>query len=120
PGHFADMGEDGALEIGVLRDMPGPGRHFYCPIWWERKIVPDTIIEPGQVGVVTSKMGDDLPTGEFLVSGDLYQTKHKGILRKVLAPGRYRINPYAYEVNVITTQEQRKDETQIKYSGWVQ
>ncbi len=119
PGHFAAETEGGGLEIGVLREMRGPGRHFYCPIWWEWELVADTIIQPGEVGVVTSKLGDDLPVGEFLVSGDLYQTQHKGILRKVLAPGRYRVNPYAYDVNVITTQQQKKDETQVKYSGWV-
>jgi hypothetical protein len=27
-GKFAQDGE-----IGVLENMPGPGRHFYCPIW---------------------------------------------------------------------------------------
>ena len=54
PGHFAQPGQ-----IGVLEQLRGPGRHFLCPIWWERTIVDDVVIEPGQVGVVTSKMGEE-------------------------------------------------------------
>lgn len=119
PGQFAQEDEHGNFEIGVLREMRGPGRHFYCPLWWEWQRVPDTIINPGEVGVVTSKLGEDLPEGEFLVAGDLYETKHKGILRKVLAPGRYRINPYGYDVKVVKTQEERRADGQVKSAGWV-
>src|SRR5580765_5533790 len=35
-------------EIGVVEQMPGPGRHFYCPIWWECKIVKDEVVAPGE------------------------------------------------------------------------
>ena len=77
--------------------MPGPGRHFYCPIWWERTLVDDVVVQPGELAIVTSKLGDDLPSGQFLVDGDLGETKSKGILRRTFGPGRYRINPYGYE-----------------------
>src|SRR5438046_8586156 len=53
PGHFALDGE-----IGVKEKMPGPGRHFYCPIWWERTIVDDVVVQPGELAVVTSKLGE--------------------------------------------------------------
>ena len=66
PGHFAEDGE-----IGVKEQMPGPGRHFYCPIWWERKTVKDVVVRPGELAIVTSNLGDELPTGQFLVDGDL-------------------------------------------------
>src|SRR5688572_23311204 len=56
PGQFAQDGE-----VGVLEEMKGPGRHFYCPIWWERKLIEDVVVEPGEVAVVISKMGDALP-----------------------------------------------------------
>ena len=55
PGQFAEEGQ-----IGVLRDLRGPGRHFYCPIWWERKLVDDMIIRSGELGIVRSKMGTAL------------------------------------------------------------
>ena len=101
-GHFAGDGE-----IGVKETMPGPGRHFYCPIWWERTLVDDVVVQPGQLAVVTSKMGDDLPSGQFLLDGDLGQTASRGILRRTFGPGRYRINPYAYDVKVVETNADR-------------
>ena len=112
-GYWAQEGE-----IGVLEKLRGPGRHFYCPIWYERSLVDDVVIRPGQVGVVTCKLGDALPPGEFLVDGDLGSTLQKGILRKVLAPGRYRINPYGYTTKIVETQQARSG-TQTKHSGWV-
>ena len=112
-GHWADEGE-----IGIRQLMRGPGRHFYCPIWWERNTVDDVVLEPGQVGIVTCKLGEPLPSGDFLVDGELGHTTSKGILRKVLSPGRYRINPYGYEVKVITTEKVASDQSE-KYSGWV-
>src|SRR5580765_4226826 len=56
-GRLADMTKG---EIGVVEQMPGPGRHFYCPIWWERTIVKDELVLPGEVAVVTSLVGKDL------------------------------------------------------------
>lgn len=113
PGFWAKEGQ-----IGVLEKMRGPGRHFYCPIWWERSIVPDTLIQPGEVGLVVCKLGDPLPEGQFLVDGEIGDTQYKGVLRKVLGPGRYRINPYGYEVKVVKTERTKVGENE-KHSGWV-
>ena len=99
--------------------MPGPGRHFYCPICWERTLVDDVVVQPGELAIVTSKLGDDLPSGQFLVDGDLGETKSKGILRRTFGPGRYRINPYGYEVGIVKTEQADVGNGQIKYSGWV-
>lgn len=130
-GRLADM-EKG--EIGVIEQMPGPGRHFYCPIWWERTIVKDEIVQPGEVAVVTCLVGKDLSSrrpaageagagsgndDQFLVDGDLGKTEYKGVLRKVYGPGQYRVNPYAYKFNKIKT-DIEKNGTQSKYSGWVE
>lgn len=112
-GHWAGEGE-----IGILEKLRGPGRHFYCPIWWERTLVPDVVVKPGEVGVVTCKLGDSLPDGEFLVDGELGETLSKGVLRKVLSPGRYRINPYGYEVKVISTVAEKSGKS-VKHAGWV-
>jgi hypothetical protein len=114
PGHFALDGE-----IGVKEKMPGPGRHFYCPIWWERTIVDDVVVQPGELAIVTSKLGDDLPSGQFLVDGDLGESKNKGILRRTFGPGRYRINSYGYEVNIVKSEQVDAGNGQIKHSGWV-
>jgi len=81
---------------GVQAKVLGEGRHFLDPIRYERKIMPVTIIPPGKVGVITSKVGDDLPPGEFLADEN-----QKGIWRRVLGPGKYRFNPIGYNVEII-------------------
>ncbi|MFM8285303.1 MAG: SPFH domain-containing protein [Planctomycetaceae bacterium] len=113
------------LEVGVLREMPGPGRHFYCPLWWERTLVEDVVVEPGELAVVTSLVGSDPAVGEgplgdsqFLVEGELGETTSKGTLRRVYGPGRYRVNPYGYEVKKIKGQADMSGR-QVKQSGWV-
>jgi len=117
-GQFARVDDRGNQEIGILEQMLGPGRHFYSPIWWERTLVEDRLVKPGEIGLVTSKLGQNLPKGQFLVDGDIGQTEFKGILRKVFGPGRYRINPYAYDFNILKTEAIRNG-NQTKFSGWV-
>ena len=130
-GRLADMTKG---EVGVIEQMPGPGRHFYCPIWWERTIVKDEIVLPGEVAIVTSLVGKDLSSrtpaagepgagngsnDQFLVDGDLGKSEYKGVLRKVYGPGQYRVNPYAFKFTKIKT-DIEKNGTQAKYSGWVE
>ena len=114
-GYWAQEGE-----VGVLEKLRGPGRHFYCPLWWERTLVDDVVITPGQVGLVTCKLGVPLPKGQFLVDGEIGNTKFKGVLRKVLGPGRYRINPYGYDVKVVETVRKASTTQSGKQSGWVE
>jgi regulator of protease activity HflC (stomatin/prohibitin superfamily) len=110
-GYWAKEGE-----IGVLERLRGPGRHFYCPIWWERTFVEDVIIKPAEVGVVTCKLGEPLPEGEFLVDGEIGEVSQKGTLRKVLGPGKYRINPYGFETKIVKTEVTSSG----KRSGWIE
>lgn len=120
PGEFAKVDENGNPEqIGVLKQMKGPGRHFLWYGWWQTELVEDTVIAPGEVAIVTSKMGKDLPAGQYLVDGRLNDTEFKGILRGVLGPGRYRINPYAYDVKTISLETVSRG-TQQKVAGWVE
>ncbi len=119
PGQFAKVDDNGRpLEVGILKDMLGPGRHFRWIGWWETRVVKDTTVPPGSVAVVSSKMGKDLTEGDFLVDGDLDSTEEKGILRQVFAPGTYRINDYAYNVEVIQ-EKILPSGTQNKHAGWV-
>ncbi len=83
---------------GILEVMPGPGRYFYNPWEYSTTLVPDTVIPPGKLGVVTSNVGKPLPHGAILADSPEY----KGIWRRVLTPGRYRLNTaYAYKVEVV-------------------
>lgn len=81
---------------GIRKDVLGEGRHFYDPIAFDR--MPDhavTDIGPAQVGVLKAEWGTLLPEGEFLA-----REGQRGIVREVLTPGRYRINPFAHAVTV--------------------
>lgn len=80
---------------GVQEAVLGEGRHFRNPWLYERVIKSAVVIPPGKVGVVTSKVGDDLPQDEFLA-----EPGQKGIWRGVLGPGKYRLNPYGYQVEI--------------------
>ena len=81
---------------GILEDVLAEGRHFLNPILFEHKIVPVALIPPGKIGVVTSKVGKELAEGEFLAGAE-----EKGIWRRVLGPGKYRFNPYGYQLDVL-------------------
>ncbi len=118
-GQFAKVDEHGRpLEVGILKDMLGPGRHFRWIGWWETHLVPDTIVHPGEVAIVSSKMGKDLTGGQFLVDGDLDQTNEKGILRQAFGPGTYRINDYAYAVEVLAKASVPQG-AETNAAGWV-
>jgi len=58
PGMWAENGE-----IGIQREMLGPGRHFRCPIWYQVERVPDVEVKPGEVGIVTCKVGRETRMG---------------------------------------------------------
>ncbi len=118
-GKFADESKG---EMGVLEQLRGPGRHFYCPIWWERNIVDDVVVHTGEIAVLNSKLGEDSTDrkdGQFLVAGDVGHTQQKGTLRRVLGPGRYRINTYGYEATIVKTVITQAGQNQVKHSGWV-
>jgi len=84
-------------EKGIREEVLGEGRYFLNPVFYKHEIFPVTTIAPGYMGVVTSKIGKDLPSGEFLADEN-----EKGIWRKPLGPGKYRFNPYGYQVDIYT------------------
>ena len=85
-------------EKGVQRVPLAEGRHFLNPINNEWKIVPVSTIPAGSIGIVTSKTGKELPPGEILAADD----DSKGVWRRVLGPGTYRLNPEGYDVKVVS------------------
>jgi len=81
---------------GVQEEVLAEGRHFLNPIAYDHDIQPATLVPPGKVGIVTSKVGADLPASEFLADAG-----QKGIWRQALGPGRYRLNPVGYNVEIV-------------------
>jgi SPFH domain / Band 7 family len=80
---------------GIQEEVLGEGRHFVMPVSNETEIHPIIDIPPGKIGVVTARVGTDLPPGQVLAAEG-----QKGIWRKILPPGRHRLNPYGYEVQL--------------------
>lgn len=120
-GQLAEVDANGnPKQKGILAEMVGPGRHFFNPFFWECQKVPDVVIEPKQVAIVTSRFGKELPVGQFLVDGEVGATEFRGTLRKVLGPGRYRINPKAYDVSLVKGEEIERSNGMEKKSGWVE
>lgn len=81
-------------EKGVQREPLPEGRHFLNPINYSWEIVRVVTIPVGKVGVVTAKVGKELPPGQILSADD----QGKGIWKDVLGPGTYRLNTQGYEV----------------------
>lgn len=85
----------GPDEQGIQAAVLGEGRHFRNPVVTDWEIKPVIVIPPGSFGVVESKGGRNLKPGEFMANDD-----EKGVWRRVLGPGKYRINPYGYTVRI--------------------
>jgi len=98
-GKDLDNGQEMALEPsykGVQLEPLGEGRYYRNPYLWDWEVIPQTEVPAGKLGVKIRLYGDDLPYGHFLAT----ETGQKGIVPEVLTPGRYKINPYAYTVEL--------------------
>jgi regulator of protease activity HflC (stomatin/prohibitin superfamily) len=80
---------------GIQLDVLSEGRYFRNPYVWNWELGTITDIPAGKLGVQTRLFGDDLPPGQIIASEGT-----KGIVEDVLRPGRYRINSYAYHVEL--------------------
>jgi len=83
----------GPGQKGVQLEVLPEGRYFRNPYVWGWRIHPVTDIPAGKLGVLIRLYGEDLPPGKILA-----EEGTKGIMEKVLRPGKYRINPYAFSV----------------------
>lgn len=80
---------------GIQLEVLPEGRYFRNPYTWDWKISRITEVPAGKLAVVTRLFGKDLPPGQ-IIAGD----GEKGILADILRPGRHRINPYAYRIEL--------------------
>ena len=84
-------------EKGIWREVLSEGRHFLDPVLYDVKICQNVEIPLGKVGIVTSKVGKELPPGEIIAA----DSSSKGVQREVLGPGVYRLNPEGYQVEIM-------------------
>jgi regulator of protease activity HflC (stomatin/prohibitin superfamily) len=73
---------------GLQLEPLSEGRYYYNPYEWDWQVVPQVEIREGQLGVRIRLYGKDLPHGQLVAKNN----DEKGIVAKVLLPGRYRIN----------------------------
>src|SRR5262245_3809670 len=87
---------------GIQRQVRGEGWHFVVPIVNTTERKKNGTIEPGKVGIVTSQ-GGPAPAGGRVLAEETEEEGifEKGILRKVLLPGSYRLNPYGFDVKPV-------------------
>ena len=84
-----------AKEKGIQLEVLPEGRYFFNPYTWGWRIDRITDIPAGKLGVKTRLYGQELPPDSIIATEDT-----KGIVAEVLRPGKYRINPYAYMVEL--------------------
>ena len=111
---------------GIQREVLGPGRYFKNPYTWSIERQPLVEISSGnpktwewvhsldarqrnevragtfkfkgefpEVGVLVRRTGEPSPDGSPIVSRD---SNYSGIIKEVLTPGTYKLNPYVYDV----------------------
>ena len=84
-------------EKGIWKDVLPEGRYFLNPITHDIAIKKATVIPLGKVGIVTSKVGKELPPGEIIAADH----DSKGVWHDVLGPGLYRLNPEGYSIELV-------------------
>ncbi|MFA6100614.1 MAG: SPFH domain-containing protein [Victivallaceae bacterium] len=96
---------------GIHLEVLPEGRYFRNPYIWSWEIHKMTDIPAGKLGVKIRLFGKNLPAGAILA-----QDGCKGIEPDILAPGKYRLNPYAYEVLVFDAINIRPGHVGVKTS----
>ena len=80
---------------GIQLEVLSEGRYFYNPYTWAWRIEYATDIPAGKFGVLTRLYGKDVASGRVIAAKG-----EKGITAETLSPGKYRINPYAYDIQI--------------------
>src|SRR6185369_4957196 len=105
-GRVVAMGD----EVGIQARTLGPGLHFLIPFIYVAQKSPFIEIKDGEIGIVESIDGNPIPPGRIFAQvveghnafqdGEAFLTKggQKGPQIQILAPGKYRINPYQFNV----------------------
>lgn len=121
PGHFVvrthlwgeDLPPDRILapdenHQGIQKETLPEGRHWLNPLVWTYEVHKMLEVPIGKCAILTRTHGKELPaervrSGDFLVSKDDSDDDktERGIVREPLLPGKYRINPYAYKVDLV-------------------
>jgi regulator of protease activity HflC (stomatin/prohibitin superfamily) len=96
PALLEALGEppDSTRYKGIVYEVLAEGRYFRDPFFWRREPFPAVVIGQDEVGIKIRRYGKPLPPGKIVAT----EPDERGPLAEPLMPGRYNINPYAYEI----------------------
>lgn len=99
---------------GIMLDVRPEGRHFLNPLFWGHEVHDLIDVPKDQCLVLTRLYGAEIPQ-ERLVRGDILAgPDERGIVKDVLGPGSYRLNPYAYSWTQHKAVEIRGDQVGVR------
>lgn len=78
---------------GVQLTLLPEGWHWRNPYTWDWTYVDQVEIRPGELGVQVRNFGKPLDPGQVIALDG-----QKGVIQKVMTPGRYIVNPFAYSI----------------------
>jgi len=79
---------------GIRYEVYSEGRYFFNPYSFKRIIMPATLINQNEVGVLIRKFGKPLPFPKTVAT----ESDERGPVSRILMPGRHNINLLAYDV----------------------
>ena len=96
---FLDSGGQRGPQLDILK----PGMYYINPLLFDVTVQNATVINIGEVGVIRSNVGILPPVGEDGRTPDLVDEGYRGVLKTVLEPNTYYLNPIAHVVFPIST-----------------
>ncbi len=117
-----------ASHRGIQRQVLAEGRHFLNPLFYAYERHPVLKVPEKHCAVLIRKVGEEISPerkqrGEFLAAGEIdwdnpRATGERGVLQQVLGPGKYRLNPYEYDAQVVKAVEIESQEVGVKILRW--
>lgn len=96
---FLENGGQRGPQLDILK----PGMYYINPLLFDVTVQDATVINIGEVGVIRSNVGTLPPIGEDGRTPDLVDEGFRGVLKTVLEPNTYYLNPIAHVVFPIST-----------------
>lgn len=96
---FLENGGQRGPQLDILK----PGMYYINPLLFDLTVQDATVINIGEVGVIRSNVGTLPPIGEDGRTPDLVDEGYRGVLKTVLEPNTYYLNPIAHVVFPIST-----------------